>query len=104
MSVAAVVGLTSKSETKIVEAVSKSRILLRSDSGGVTTLTLNRPKQFNALSQAMLGALQSELDAIAADSTIRVVVSGSQWQSLLRWSRSEGNASAHGLRLSENTL
>lgn len=49
-------------------------ILLRTDQNGVATLTLNRPKQFNALSQAMLDALQSELDAIAADETVRVVV------------------------------
>lgn len=49
-------------------------ILLRTDQNGVATLTLNRPKQFNALSQAMLDALQSELDAIAADDAIRVVV------------------------------
>ena len=49
-------------------------ILLRTDHNGVATITLNRPKQFNALSQAMLNALQSELDAIAADETVRVVV------------------------------
>ncbi|MEZ4866797.1 MAG: enoyl-CoA hydratase [Caldilineaceae bacterium] len=49
-------------------------ILLRSDNNGVTTLTLNRPKQFNALSQAMLAALQEALDAIAADKSVRVVV------------------------------
>jgi hypothetical protein len=33
-------------------------VLLRRDEGGVTTLTLNRPAQFNALSQALLGELQ----------------------------------------------
>lgn len=49
-------------------------ILLRTDQNSVATLTLNRPKQFNALSQAMLSALQSELNAIAADETVRVVV------------------------------
>ncbi len=49
-------------------------ILLRNDANGVATVTLNRPKQFNALSQAMLTALQSELDAIAADDSVRVVV------------------------------
>lgn len=49
-------------------------ILLRADDNGVTTLTLNRPKQFNALSQAMLNALQETLDAIAADESVRVVV------------------------------
>jgi enoyl-CoA hydratase/carnithine racemase len=47
----------------------------RSDSMiGVATLTLNRPKQFNALSQAMLAALQHELDDIAQNEAIRVVV------------------------------
>lgn len=49
-------------------------ILLRADHNGVTTLTLNRPKQFNALSQALLTALQTELDLIAQDETIRLVV------------------------------
>jgi enoyl-CoA hydratase/carnithine racemase len=53
---------------------SEEPILLRSDQHGVTTLTMNRPKQFNALSQAMLRALQQELDTIAADETVRVVV------------------------------
>ena len=48
--------------------------LLRSDTAGVATLTLNRPKQFNALSMEMLDALQSALDEVAADRTIRVVV------------------------------
>ncbi|MCH7634156.1 MAG: enoyl-CoA hydratase/isomerase family protein, partial [Proteobacteria bacterium] len=49
-------------------------LLLREESGGVCTLTLNRPDQYNALSEAMLGELQSALDAIAADSSVRVVV------------------------------
>ncbi|HUY03737.1 MAG TPA: enoyl-CoA hydratase [Rhodocyclaceae bacterium] len=49
-------------------------ILLRQDSGGVATLTLNRPTQFNSLSQALLTELQQQLDAIAADSSVRVVV------------------------------
>lgn len=49
-------------------------ILLRADDAGVTTLTLNRPDQFNALSEEMLDALQSELDSIADDETVRAVV------------------------------
>ena len=49
-------------------------ILLREDHAGFTTLTLNRPKQFNALSEAMLTALQTELDDIAQDASVRVVV------------------------------
>jgi enoyl-CoA hydratase/carnithine racemase len=49
-------------------------MLLRSQSGGVVTLTMNRPAQFNALSCAMLAELQTSLDAIAADDAVRVVV------------------------------
>jgi enoyl-CoA hydratase/carnithine racemase len=49
-------------------------ILLREDSGGICRLTLNRPKQFNALSEAMLDALQNAFDEIAGDSSVRVVV------------------------------
>ncbi|EXI75874.1 MAG TPA: enoyl-CoA hydratase [Candidatus Accumulibacter phosphatis] len=48
--------------------------VLRVDEQGVSTLTLNRGSQFNALSRAMIGALQQELDAIAADPSLRVVV------------------------------
>ena len=44
------------------------------DARSVVTLTLNRPQAFNALSQAMLGQLQAELDAIASDESVRVVV------------------------------
>jgi len=49
-------------------------ILLRNDSDGVATLTLNRPDQFNGLSEDMLARLQSEIDAISRDSSVRVVV------------------------------
>ena len=56
------------------EAVSDQPILLREDSEGVTTLTLNRPAQFNALSSEMLAELQAALDAIDADDSVRVVI------------------------------
>jgi enoyl-CoA hydratase/carnithine racemase len=49
-------------------------ILLRDDRDGVAWLTLNRPKKYNALSEAMLDALQNALDEIGADKSIRVVV------------------------------
>ncbi len=49
-------------------------ILLRSDSEGVATLTLNRPTQFNSLSVELLAELQAGLEAIAADNTVRAVV------------------------------
>ena len=44
------------------------------DTRGVAILTLNRPQAFNALSEAMLAAMQRELDAIANDEAVRVVV------------------------------
>ena len=50
-------------------------LVLRSDrADGLTTLTLNRPSQFNSLSVDMLTALQTELDDIAGSETVRVVV------------------------------
>lgn len=49
-------------------------ILLRDDQDGAVTLTLNRPRQYNALSEAMLAALQAELGRIGQDTSIRVVV------------------------------
>src|SRR5512134_2258237 len=51
-------------------------LLYERDARGVVTLTLNRPQAFNALSEAMLEALQSALDRAAADEAARVVVIG----------------------------
>lgn len=48
--------------------------LLREDKEGVATLHLNRPLQFNALSEDLLDALQRELDAIGSDEHVRCVV------------------------------
>jgi enoyl-CoA hydratase/carnithine racemase len=41
---------------------------------GVATLTLNRPQRFNPLSSQMIAAMQAELDAIASDASVRVVI------------------------------
>ena len=49
-------------------------LLQTRDERGVVTLTMNRPANFNALSEEMLDALQQALDAIAADDSVRVVV------------------------------
>jgi enoyl-CoA hydratase/carnithine racemase len=49
-------------------------VLHEMDDRGVVTLTLNRPAAFNSLSEAMLEALQSALDRVAADAAARVVV------------------------------
>jgi enoyl-CoA hydratase/carnithine racemase len=49
-------------------------LVLRADEGGIVTLTLNRPAQFNAINGALLAALQDALDAVARDASARVVV------------------------------
>ncbi|MDX1422387.1 MAG: enoyl-CoA hydratase [Kiloniellales bacterium] len=48
--------------------------LLREDAGGVATLTLNRPEQYNALCDALLDDLQRAIDDIAADDSVRLLV------------------------------
>jgi enoyl-CoA hydratase/carnithine racemase len=57
-------------------ATAEAEPLLRRerDARGVVTLMLNRPQAFNALSEALLAALQRELDALEADEGARVVV------------------------------
>ncbi|RTZ45657.1 enoyl-CoA hydratase [Candidimonas sp. SYP-B2681] len=49
-------------------------VLLSSRVDDVLTLTLNRPNQFNALSEELLTALQAQLDASAQDDQLRCVV------------------------------
>ncbi|MEE2944912.1 MAG: enoyl-CoA hydratase [Pseudomonadota bacterium] len=49
-------------------------ILERCDTGAIARLTLNIPERLNCLSDEMLAALQSELDTIASDVSIRVVI------------------------------
>jgi enoyl-CoA hydratase/carnithine racemase len=51
-------------------------VLSSRDERGVVALTLNRPGAFNALSEAILAALGAELDALARDDSVRVVVLG----------------------------
>jgi len=53
---------------------SEALVLSSRDARGVLTLTLDRPRAFNALSEAMLDALQAQLQAAAADDSARVLV------------------------------
>ncbi len=52
----------------------EEKLLLRQDANGIATLTLNRPKQYNALSEDLLSELQSALRAIETDVSVRVLV------------------------------
>jgi enoyl-CoA hydratase/carnithine racemase len=54
--------------------ITSGQLLARRDSGGIATLTLDSPASRNALSTAMLEALQDAFAAIAAESGIRAVV------------------------------
>ncbi len=58
----------------MVQEPTENAVLLTSRSGNVVTLTLNRPKQFNALSEALLEALHAELTRLHGDSTLQCVV------------------------------
>ncbi|WP_307437128.1 enoyl-CoA hydratase [Labrys monachus] len=55
-------------------AETSERPVLVDSADGITRLTLNRPAQFNALSEEMLAALKTALDDIAADGAVRCVV------------------------------
>ena len=55
-------------------ATTTEQPLLRNDASGITTLTLNRPGHYNALSEELLAALQTTLEAIEKDTSVRVVV------------------------------
>jgi len=60
--------------TAKAEKLSNEPILLRDDADGIATLTLNRPEKFNAMSTELMGLFQDELDKLANDKSIRVVI------------------------------
>jgi enoyl-CoA hydratase/carnithine racemase len=49
-------------------------LLERNDTGAVAHLRMNAPEKLNALSDAMLAALQSEFDALSEDRSIRAII------------------------------
>ncbi|PRX32737.1 Enoyl-CoA hydratase/carnithine racemase [Meinhardsimonia xiamenensis] len=49
-------------------------LVLREDDGAVARLTMNAPERLNALSDAMLAALQAEFDRLKEDRAIRAVI------------------------------
>ena len=57
-----------------MSALAESASVLRKDEEGLVRLTLNRGERFNPLSSRMIEELQAELDRLAKDTTVRVVV------------------------------
>jgi enoyl-CoA hydratase/carnithine racemase len=55
-------------------ATASTPFVLIEQEGGLARLTLNRPERLNPLSSEMIAALQERLDAIARDTSVRVVV------------------------------
>ena len=49
-------------------------VLIKDIDNGIATLTLNRPGQYNALSQLLLTELQQAFDDIAANESVNVVI------------------------------
>jgi enoyl-CoA hydratase/carnithine racemase len=60
--------------TALRAATAADAVLLREQVGPVAVLTLNRPQQRNALSDALLDALDANFCEIAASKSVRVVV------------------------------
>jgi enoyl-CoA hydratase/carnithine racemase len=60
-----------RADTTLAE---KQPFVLSTVANGVATLTLNRPERFNPLSRQMIAAIHAELNAIASDASVRVVI------------------------------
>ena len=66
--------MTESMTESVTQPAAADDLLLREDAGGIATLTLNAPKSINALSEAMLQALITTLDDIAADRSVKAVI------------------------------
>lgn len=64
--------------TAMKDGINDDALVLRDDHVGVVTLTLNRPRKFNALSSELMAELKRTLDNIADDTSIRVVILAAQ--------------------------
>ena len=61
-------------DTRAAVASPPRELILRDGERGIATLTLNRPSARNALSTDLMSALQREVDAIATDPAVKVVI------------------------------
>ncbi|MBC08106.1 enoyl-CoA hydratase [Thalassospira sp.] len=58
----------------MTDAATDTPLVTRTDHDGVVTLTMSNPKRRNALSSAMMTALQDAFDRIANESNVRCVI------------------------------
>ena len=62
-------------EKQITDTVQRSESpVLEEQEDGIVRLTLNRPEQYNSLSEAMLAKLQEKIDTIAENKDARLVI------------------------------
>jgi enoyl-CoA hydratase/carnithine racemase len=76
MSLSAAICYSSKMNAPRTSPNSEEAWVLTQRRGGTAHFTLNRPAQYNALSEQMMAALHSAFDAVAEDPSVRVVVLG----------------------------
>lgn len=65
---------SNQSVPSLIDTNSNESLVIRENAGSVVTLTLNSPKQFNALSVELLTTMQAQLNDIAQDTNIQVLV------------------------------
>ena len=65
---------SNQSVPSLIDTNPNEPLVIRENAGNVVTLTLNSPKQFNALSVELLTAMQAQLNDIAQDTSIQVLV------------------------------
>ncbi len=57
----------------VIDSLNEATVI-RSAENGIGRLTLNRPKQYNAMSKQLLTELQDNLDDISKDESVRVLI------------------------------
>ena len=65
---------SNQSVPSLIDTNPNEPLVIRENADNVVTLTLNSPKQFNALSVELLTAMQAQLNDIAQDTSIQVLV------------------------------
>lgn len=73
-------------------------LVLSESSGGVATVTLNRPEKLNALSRELIAELETALDAAARDDAVRCIVLAGAGRAFCAGADLGGGGQQRGLR------